>query len=266
MSSPLTSSMYSGDSMVNLNYRNSSTNSNSNGITSPGIPRSQKASQISSQKLSELKEIHLHDWQQCDLNNECERIQVTGNYYLRKGNRLLFIGTCMQFSMLILSLCGSYVSAFTNMNSNEKSILMSVMNMTTAILSGVYTFFSFTKKGQAFKEASTILFTKIEKVKLAISTLKSDREYEDLKANIIETLIKYDTETIRDKFNHRIFIPVYREELKQGLTRKVIYTDSSRNSLKMIVKDTKTDEIINTNMIDNQDSESDSDSKKLEEL
>jgi hypothetical protein len=226
------------------------------------------------QRIQELKTIHLHDWQQSDLNHESERAYFTATYYLKKGNRLLLLGTCMQFAMLILSLSGSYISSFANMQDNSKSILMSVLNMSTAILSGVYTFFGFTKKGQSFKEASTVLFTKVEKVKLAISTLKSDREYEELKANLIETLIKYDTETIREKINGKHYIPVYREELEEGLVRK-IHRDKD-NSIKMIIKDSKSDNTIQSSevavvqYISNSNSSSDENSsteeKKLEEL
>ena len=194
------------------------------------------------QRIQELKSIHLHDWQQSDLNHESERVYFTATYYLKKGNRLLLLGTCMQFAMLILSLSGSYISSFANMHDSSKSILMSVLNMSTAILSGVYTFFGFTKKGQSFKEASTVLFTKVEKVKLAISTFKSDREYEELKANLIETLIKYDSETIREKMNNKYYIPVYREELEEGLVRKIVR--DSNNNIKMIIKDNKNDNTV----------------------
>ena len=225
------------------------------------------------QRIQELKTIHLHDWQQSDLNHESERAYFTATYYLKKGNRLLLLGTCMQFAMLILSLSGSYISSFANMQDNSKSILMSVLNMSTAILSGVYTFFGFTKKGQSFKEASTVLFTKVEKVKLAISTLKSDREYEELKANLIETLIKYDTETIREKMNSKHYIPVYREELEEGLIRK-LYRDKD-NSIKMIIKDSRSDNTVQSSEVVAQyvcnsnsiaDENSNEEEKKLEEL
>jgi len=176
---------------------------------------------IQKEKKVEYKPIALSEWQQCDLNNEAERIHFTATYYRTKGNKLLIIGTCMQFTMLLLSLSGSYISGFSNMNDYQKSVLMSVMQLTTAILSGVYTFFSFTKKGQSFKEASSILFQKIEKVKLVIATMKSDKEYEEMKASLIETLLKYDVETVREKYNKKHYIHLYKDELEANLVRDI---------------------------------------------
>ncbi len=177
---------------------------------------------ISSQQDTkvELKRIDLPSWQQGDLNQDAERIHFTASYYTKKGNKLLLIGTCIQFSMLLLSLSGSYISTFGNFDDSSKSILMSCLNMTTAILSGIYTFFAFTKKGQSYKEGASVLFSKIEKTKCIISTLLSDKEYEELKRSLVDTLLKYDTECIREKYNGNNFIPIYRHELEKGISRR----------------------------------------------
>lgn len=179
------------------------------------------SSSTSSQDIKiELRTITLQDWQQLDLNEDAERMHFTASYYTKKGNKLLRIGTCIQFSMLILSLSGSYISTFGQFSDTSKSILMSCLNMSTAILSGIYTFFAFTKKGQSYKDSASVLFYKIEKLKCIISTLLSDKEYEDLKRNIIDTLIKHDAECIREKYNHHTFIPLYRTELEQNKIRR----------------------------------------------
>jgi len=192
------------------------------GLLSPALHSSiSDTNRVSSQEIKvDLRTINLLEWQQLDLNQDAERVHYTATYYTKKGNKLLFIGTCIQFSMLLLSLSGSYISTFGNFGDSSKSILMSCINMTTAILSGIYTFFSFTKKGQSYKEAASILFTKVEKIKCVISTLLSDKEYEDLKRGLVDTLLKYDVECVREKYNGKQFIPVYRQELEQGLIRK----------------------------------------------
>jgi hypothetical protein len=117
--------------------------------------------------------------------------------------------------MLLLSLSGSYIATFGQFDDSSKSILMSCLNLSTAILSGVYTFFSFTKKGQTYKESASVLFYKIEKLKCIISTLLSDKEYEDMKS--IQYYIKcesykyvYSKLEIEKKLN--IIIPVNRDK------------------------------------------------------
>lgn len=201
------------------------------GFLSPSIYHQKQESTVSTLSSSnqelkvELKTISLQNWQELDLNEDAERIHFTATYYAKKGNKLLRIGTCIQFSMLLLSLCGSYIASFGQFDDSSKSILMSCLNMSTAILSGIYTFFAFTKKGQSYRESSSVLFYKIEKLKCIISTLLSDKEYEDLKRNIIDTLVKHDTECIREKFNKHTFIPLYRSELEQNKVRK--YNDKT---------------------------------------
>jgi hypothetical protein len=200
-------------------------------------PSVQNTTQIK-QPTIEFKPIILTEWQQCDLNNEAERMHFTATYYRTKGNKLLMIGTCLQFTMLLLSLSGSYISSFTSMNDFEKSILMSVMQLSTAIMSGVYTFFSFTKKGQSYKEASSILFQKIEKIKLVITTMKSDKEYEEMKASLIEALLKYDIETIREKYNDKNYIHVYKDELESNLVRNIKYGEKGEKYIEIVsIKD-----------------------------
>ncbi len=221
-------------------------------ITSPAIQRTQSLSpniqntstvntiikQTNQQPIVEFKPIILTEWQQCDLNNEAERIHFTATYYRAKGNKLLMIGTCLQFTMLLLSLSGSYISSFTSMNDFQKSILMSVMQLSTAIMSGVYTFFSFTKKGQSYKEASSILFHKIEKIRLVITTMKSDKEYEEMKAGLIDTLLKYDIETVREKYNEKNYIHVYKNELELNLARNIKYDEKGKKYIEIVsIKD-----------------------------
>ena len=131
------------------------------------------------------------------------------------------MGTFLQFAMLILSLSGSYIATFGNFDETSKMILMSCLNLSTAIISGVYTFFSFTKKGQTFTDASNVLFHKIEKIKVAITTLKNDKDYEDMKRGLIDSLLKHDIECIREKYNHKHYIPVYRNEVENKLIRSI---------------------------------------------
>jgi hypothetical protein len=169
----------------------------------------------------EFKNIELMDWQQCDLNHDSERVHYVATYYNKKGKKLLMMGTVLQFAMLILSLSGSYIATFGNFNETSKMILMSCLNLSTAIISGVYTFFSFTKKGQTFTDASNVLFHKIEKIKVAITTLKNDRDYEDMKRSLIESLLKHDIECIREKYNHKHYVPVYRNEVEEKILRSV---------------------------------------------
>ena len=169
----------------------------------------------------EFKSIELMDWQQCDLNHDSERVHYVATYYNKKGKKLLMIGTVLQFTMLILSLSGSYIATFGNFNETSKMILMSCLNLSTAIISGVYTFFSFTKKGQTFTDASNVLFHKIEKIKVAITTLKNDRDYEDMKRSLIDSLLKHDIECIREKYNHKQYVPVYRNEVEHKILRSV---------------------------------------------
>lgn len=199
----------------------------------PTIDFNPSSTVLSPEMKAELKCISLHDWQQLDLNEDAERIHFTATYYTKKGNKLLLIGTCIQFSMLLLSLSGSYIATFGQFDDSSKSILMSCLNLSTAILSGVYTFFSFTKKGQTYKESASVLFYKIEKLKCIISTLLSDKEYEDIKRNIIDTLIKHDIECIREKFNKYTFIPLYRSELEHNKVRKY-NRETNRVELKSI--------------------------------
>jgi len=174
-----------------------------------------------SKQQIEFKNIELLDWQQCDLNHDSERAHFVATYYNKKGKKLLMMGTVLQFAMLILSLSGSYIATFGNFNETSKMILMSCLNLSTAIISGVYTFFSFTKKGQTFTEASNVLFHKIEKIKIAITTLKNDKEYEDMKRSLIDSLLKHDLECIREKYNHKYYIPVYRSEVEDKILRSV---------------------------------------------
>lgn len=179
--------------------------------------------QLKQQKIDiEYKPIILEDWQQSDLNHDAEKIHFTASYYKKKSSLYLKVGTFMQFFVLILSLSGSYIATFGNFQDYQKSILMSVLNLSTAIISGIYTFFGFTKKGQSYKEAAIIMFNKIEKLKLAITTMRSDKEYEDMKASLIETLLKYDSECIREKYNYKTYVSTFRDEIEQNLVRKVI--------------------------------------------
>ncbi len=182
----------------------------------------------------EFKTIELMDWQQCDLNNDSERVHFVATYYNKKGKKLLMMGTVLQFAMLILSLSGSYIATFGNFNETSKMILMSCLNLSTAIISGVYTFFSFTKKGQTFTDASNVLFHKIEKIKVAITTLKNDRDYEDMKRSLIDSLLKHDIECIREKYNHKYYVPVYRNEVEEKVLRSV---KIENNTPKIIFED-----------------------------
>jgi hypothetical protein len=174
-----------------------------------------------SKQQIEFKTIELMDWQQCDLNHDSERVHYVATYYNKKGKKLLMMGTVLQFAMLILSLSGSYIATFGNFDETSKMILMSCLNLSTAIISGVYTFFSFTKKGQTFTDASNVLFHKIEKIKVAITTLKNDKDYEDMKRSLIDSLLKHDIECIREKYNHKYYVPVYRDEVENKYIRSV---------------------------------------------
>jgi hypothetical protein len=168
-----------------------------------------------------LKEINLTDWQQADLNQDSKKVHYVASYYDKKGKYYLSLGTVLQFAMLILSLSGSYIATFGNFNETSKMIMMSALNLSTAVISGVYTFFSFTKKGQSYKEASNTLFYKIEKIKLAITTLKNDKEYEEMKRSLIESLLKHDIDCIREKYNLHTYVDVYRNEIENIKFRKV---------------------------------------------
>jgi hypothetical protein len=191
----------------------------------------------------EFKHIYLEDWQESDLNNDSERAYYVASYYNKKGNRMLLIGTAIQFSMLLLSLSGSYISSFGNFTDFTRSVLMSTLNVTTAVLSGIYTFFSFSKKGQIYKDSSTLLFHKIEKIKIAITTLKNDKEYEEIKRSLTEALLKCDTECIREKYNKNIYIPVYRNEILNNFIRSV---DTSNNNTNIKLINVKKDHLDKT--------------------
>jgi hypothetical protein len=181
--------------------------------------------------IVELKEINLTNWQQADLNQDSKKVHYVASYYDKKGKRYLSLGTILQFGMLLLSLSGSYIATFGDFNETNKMIMMSALNLSTAIISGVYTFFSFTKKGQSYKEASNILFYKIEKIKLAITTLKNDKEYEDMKRTLIESLLKHDIECIREKYNFNQYVDVYRSEIENNKFRKIKKDNITGNSI-----------------------------------
>jgi hypothetical protein len=199
-----------------------------------------KENQKNKDHTIEFKKINLELWQQSDLNNDSERAHYVATYYDKKGSKLLLIGTVIQFSMLLLSLSGSYISSFGNFSDFSRSVLMSTLNLTTAVLSGVYTFFSFSKKGQIYKDSSNLLFHKIEKIKVAITTLKNDKDYEEIKRSLAEAILKYDTECIRENYNSHIYLPVYNDEVEQGLIR-VLDKDNKfkliRNQTKNIIED-----------------------------
>ncbi len=196
--------------------------------------------------IVEFKSIRLEGWQEADLNNDCERAHYVATFYNEKGNWMLFIGTVIQFSMLLLSLGGSYISSFGNFSDFTRSVLMSTLNLTTAVLSGIYTFFSFSKKGQIYKDSSTLLFHKIEKIKIAITTLKNDKDYEEIKRSLIEALLKCDSECIREKYNKNSYIPVYRNEIINNLVRTISISKNDNPNIKLInVKKNQLDKTTN---------------------